>query len=305
MLAFCKYAITSQTNASYRMVQQQADLHYSLWNSTWWQLVNYMEDMLRHNLVNIPRKERSNSLALQATRNDSPMTKPEEPSPSQVEDAQRSINSAQLAYPTWGRIDSDMRRPMWVGSFAAMVVQWGTTGASLLIAYRTPTRGLSCRSGSYLIYGVLGTVSWLCLFASMLVSHEIMLRYQAVHEANPSIDLSHREDPMNTYARNKAHAWLCAAAVGLRRLGKFVAGVNAVWLIVSSLLEFIGLYDNCWCSGVKLGLGNRGWIVLFKNEENLRNSALAPWIGGLAMTLIVCTVICICFNLGCRKKSDG
>ena len=214
------------------------------------------------------------------------------------------IDSRQLAYPRRGTVDSEMRRPIWVASFAAVVIQWSTIGASLLIAYKTPTEGLSCRSGSYLIYGVLGTFVWLSLLTSMLLSHKVMLRYQEEHEKDTSKDFSLQEEPDNAYRRTSRHAWLCATAVILRRIGKFVAVVNALWLIVSSLLEFTGLYDNCWCSSVQFSLREHAWIVLFKGKEDLRTTAIGPWVGGLAMTLIVCTVACICFDLGCRKKSD-
>lgn len=41
---------------------------------------------------------------------------------------------------------------------------------------------------------------------------------------------------------------LAASAIILRLLGKTVAIANGCWLITSTLLELIGVYDSCWVS---------------------------------------------------------
>jgi hypothetical protein len=60
----------------------------------------------------------------------------------------------------------------------AITIQWGTTGAAIMIAYLTPVVGLGCRSGSYLVYGVAGTLSWICLSISADISNRVMVRLQ-------------------------------------------------------------------------------------------------------------------------------
>lgn len=115
----------------------------------------------------------------------------------------------------------------------------------------------------------------------MLLSHEVMLRQQ---------------DSRST--KSVAYDFYCATAILLRGVGKLLASLNALWLIASSLMEFIGLYDNCWCSGDVPGLGDSGWIVLFKNKQDLRNSAMGPWIGGTFLTFFTCGVVGIFFHLG-------
>jgi hypothetical protein len=214
------------------------------------------------------------------------------------------------AYPWWS---GDCRKPglsaavyrrIFAASMTAIFVQWGTTGASMLMAYLTPTIGLGCRSGSYLLYGILGTVVWMCLLISQLLSHQVMLRYQEVHIHNPSMDFGDREQRQEQGLTGFGFALLRGSAVSLRYIGKAIAILNTGWLIASSLLEFIGGFDNCWCNGNVLGLGDKGWVVLFKGDADLAAAARLPLGGGLAMTFIVCTASYIFFALGSWKADD-
>ena len=175
------------------------------------------------------------------------------------------------AYPTWSEMPAGVYRRLFAAAVAALFVQWGTTGASIMIAYQTPTVGFGCRSASYTLYGALGTATWLFLLSSMLLSHAVMLRYQAVHERRPTVDFRLKGQPTNPdqYNRTLGHTILCAAAVITRYIGKSLAFINTNVLVLSSILEFIGLFDNCWCQGNAFGMGNNGWVVLFKDAEDL------------------------------------
>lgn len=207
-----------------------------------------------------------------------------------------------VAYPTWGTIPSEIYRRIAAASAIALFLQWGTSGASILIAYLTPTIGLGCRSASYLLYGTIGTVAWICLLLSMLISHEIMLLYQAEHLSNPATDF--RRTAPNPYERTWTHSTLCALAVSLRYGGKFLAFANTLWLIASSLMEFTGGFDNCWCKSNYVGMGKKGWVVLFKGAADLAAAARLPWGGGLALTLFVCFVSYTFFFFGSVKTDD-
>ena len=66
------------------------------------------------------------------------------------------------------------------------------------------------------------------------------------------------------YVRKWPHSLLCGIAVVTRCLGKMVAIFNAMWIIISTIFEYIGLYDNCWCKADALSLGENGWLTLFK-----------------------------------------
>lgn len=49
----------------------------------------------------------------------------------------------------------------WAMSVTALLVVWCEILMAFVISYSSPIVGLSCRSGAYLVYGILGTLSWL------------------------------------------------------------------------------------------------------------------------------------------------
>jgi hypothetical protein len=187
-----------------------------------------------------------------------------------------------LAYPAYKEVDPGVWWRMGIASLMAVFVQWGTTGASILIAYLTQVKGLGCRSGGYLLYGVLATLAWLSLLVSILLSHAAMLHYQ--HKAS-SVDSTLR-----------------GAAVISRYTGKGLAAANAAWLIVSTIFEYIGVYDNCWCNGVVLSHGMKSWVMLFRTKEEFRDAAKNAWAGGVTMTIIVCFCTVCVFVISIRKS---
>lgn len=209
-----------------------------------------------------------------------------------------------MAYPEWSEIAAEVWKRIFVAALFAVFVQWGTTGPGILIAYYTPTKGIGCRSGGYALYGGFATLVWILLTASMFFSHAALLRYQREHRNTPTIDFrKHTTGSRGAqgYTRTWGHSALCGAAVLTRVLGKLVAALNAFWLVLSSLLEYTGVYDRCYCKGDQLGLGGNGWLVLFKTDAELAQFATTPWAGGVAMTIIVCFITYFFFWLGSRK----
>ena len=81
------------------------------------------------------------------------------------------------AYPEWHELNA-VWRDMLRAAAVACLLQWGTTGPAIAIAFVTPARGLGCRSSSYVLYGVLATAAWLLLVLSSILSHAAMLRFQ-------------------------------------------------------------------------------------------------------------------------------
>jgi len=53
-----------------------------------------------------------------------------------------------------------MRNNVFIATMIGIILQWGTTGGAILIAYKTPVIGLGCDSGAYLLYGAASTVAW-------------------------------------------------------------------------------------------------------------------------------------------------
>ena len=48
----------------------------------------------------------------------------------------------------------------WVLSLAALALVWWDIGMAIMISFNIPTVGVGCRSGSYIIYGLLSTLPW-------------------------------------------------------------------------------------------------------------------------------------------------
>lgn len=163
------------------------------------------------------------------------------------------------------------------------MVQWGTTGAAVAIAYLTDTKGLGCRSGSYLIYGVASTAAFLCLVMSAVCSRH------ALRRAGRS-------------PKGFAFHFFRALAVGLRLLGRVLVLANATWLVVASMFELVGFYDNCWCEGVVFQRGEAAFVVLFKSAVDLAESARPSWGGGVALSGGIMLLSPVWFWLLCRKS---
>ena len=192
------------------------------------------------------------------------------------------------------------------------------TGPAIMVAYLTPTRGLGCRSGGYLLYGLVATAGWLLLLTASCLSHHAMLHYQraiqkqpfahfrashtpaatrllpldAMSEANPTprrksnnmeIAAEPEGGPLDPSvavdcARRSTRLWLIALAATLTRwLGKFLVVLNTAWIIIASLMEYVGGFDNCWCRTNTPGLGTGGTVVLFKSAHDLAQAAQLPW----------------------------
>jgi hypothetical protein len=200
-----------------------------------------------------------------------------------------------MAYPEFKDIDPHVWGRVLCASAMALFVQWGTTGPSIVIAYLTPTVGLGCRSGSYLLYGCLATLSWFTLLGSVFLSHAAMLRVQA-----------HAQKPNSKRSPRLGHKILYGLAITSRIPGKFIAVTNAIWLLASSFMEYLGVFENCWCNSSSLSLGDvGGWVTLFPTAQEIQQLAVAKGYlsGGIAFSVLVFTIATGVFALA-RRKSD-
>lgn len=73
-------------------------------------------------------------------------------------------------------------------------------------------------------------------------------------------------------------------SIFLRRLGKTIACINAVWMVVLCLLQFSNFFDRCYCNGSVLGLGAKAYCVMRMNRSDITLSSSA-WIGGAVLGL--------------------
>ncbi|GAB1311470.1 hypothetical protein MFIFM68171_01680 [Madurella fahalii] len=182
--------------------------------------------------------------------------------------------------PRSDEVGADFRWQVFGATLTAAFVQWGSTGAAIIIAYLTDTKGLGCRSGSYLLYGTASTVAFLCFVLSVVCSRQALLRVQ------------YRRFSFNLFR---------GLSVVLRLLGRVLVLGNSAWLVVTSLFELVGFFDNCWCEGVVFAKGEAAVVVLFKNAVDLAENARPPWAGGVALSGGAMLLSTVWFALLCRK----
>lgn len=192
---------------------------------------------------------------------------------------------------------------MFWAACVAMLAQWGTTGPAIIIAYFTPTPGFGCRSSSYLAYGVASTAVFLLLTLSMVLSHYAMKGYQDAHvaatsRASNSVAMQCRLDV------SRRHKFVCALANLTRLLGKVLAVVNSGVLLLTGLVECLGMFDSCWCESCYASHGEGGYAVTVGSDENYRMVAQGAWIGGIGMATVVSVGLLLIFYFSSTAKLE-
>ncbi|KDR77695.1 hypothetical protein GALMADRAFT_65963, partial [Galerina marginata CBS 339.88] len=172
--------------------------------------------------------------------------------------------------PPKSRVGSSAFLRMFIASFLALMLQWGTTGAAIVVVWFTPTIGLGCRSLSYIIYGGVSTLVWMMLLTSSVITF-----YTTDEPAEPYPGVL-VVLPFRQVARH--------IAVGLREGGKVLAGINALLIVLASAAQFAGLFDRCDCNSSVIGLGKGAYNVISLTHSDGR-SMLNSWFGGIALAI--------------------
>lgn len=170
-----------------------------------------------------------------------------------------------------------------VSSFFALLLQWGTAGAAMVVAWFTPTQGelehwhygsppllitfpgLGCRTASYLLYGILSTIVWILLLTSSILTH-----YCAARTSDGRI--------IHDWSRRAARFW----SITLRRLGKVIAAGNAVWIVLACLFQFASFYDRCFCNSSVFSLRSHAYNVINLVADDI-SSLRTAWISGFCL----------------------
>ncbi|KAF9523983.1 hypothetical protein CPB83DRAFT_949095 [Crepidotus variabilis] len=168
---------------------------------------------------------------------------------------------------TWERI--------FISSCIALFLQWSTTGAAFMVLWYTPTKGMGCRSFAYLCYGILSTLVWAVMLLSSILSHYAVTT-----------------DPQRAFSVRIAKG----ASIMLRRLGKCVASVNAIGLVVICVLQFGNVFDRCYCNSSKLTLGDKAYMVIQFRQDDIDDMTQA-WAGGVVLSGITTIVFYLLVNL--------
>ena len=149
-----------------------------------------------------------------------------------------------------------------VASALALGLQWGTAGAAVFVHYIAPPPGLGCRSFSFLLYGVVATLSFLLFLTSSI--------------------LAHMSRPLPGHIPTRPWLRTCqeTGAIVCRWAGKFVALASSIGILLACFFQVMGSFDNCYCNSTTFDQGRRS--VVFTRITFVPDSTLIwLWISGL------------------------
>lgn len=174
-------------------------------------------------------------------------------------------------------------------SVMGLLLLWSTTGAAFMLSWLTPTQGLGCRAGTYLVYGVVATIVWLFMFiSSILVRCEVMPTdvTHSVLSANPRLGLPG------------------LMAISLRRIAKVLAAGNTIWIICGCIFQFSGFYNRCWCNSSVMSWGARAFSVLQTTESDV-SYLHSTWAGGVVLSAVSSIFFYLFLNLYLHEPPRG
>lgn len=115
---------------------------------------------------------------------------------------------------------------------SAMTVVIGTISGAFIVSFRTPTVGLGCRTGGYLIFGIIAT--GIFLLELLTWCFIVAPTRQKLHGIWGQItDKSRKQKPKLLPALD----WIF----------RFCEIINTVWLIYIIMAQTLGSYQTCWC----------------------------------------------------------
>lgn len=166
---------------------------------------------------------------------------------------------------------------MAIASFLALMLQWYTSGAAAIIMlYSGNARGMGCRSGSYLLYGLVSSVVWMLLVSSSIIAHYC------------KTSMPPRKQWASSYS---THPFLREFAVSLNILGKVLSVLNATWIICTSVFHFTNTYNRCICnSGIWGGQGAAKSYNVLTLTERSKAEMMYIWVAAISMTVVASAI---------------
>ncbi|KAF8894986.1 hypothetical protein CPB85DRAFT_1440469 [Mucidula mucida] len=70
------------------------------------------------------------------------------------------------------------------------------------------------------------------------------------------------------------------------RLGKTMAALNSVWIVVVCIFQFSNVFDRCYCNSSVLGRGVGKSFNTMQLVHSDQTNVMHAWIGGVALALI-------------------
>jgi len=153
-----------------------------------------------------------------------------------------------------------------IASVFALGLQWGITGSAVITVVFTPTTGLGCRSGSYILYGIVSTMIWLALLLSSYLAHCAETWCSGVPD--PGFNSANLAKGLATF---------------LRRLSVFAAGCNALGIVLICVFQFSNFYSTCYCNSSVLGRGSKAAYSILATGNFGYDQMKGGWIGGVVL----------------------
>jgi len=164
-------------------------------------------------------------------------------------------------------VPSGMWKRIFIASVVALGLQWGAAVSAAIVVVFTPTTGLGCRSGSYILYGIVSTMIWLALLLSSYLAHYAKTRHDAGVVPGSGFNSVNLAKILATF---------------LRRLSISVAGCNAIYVTLVCVFQFSNFYSTCYCNSSVLGRGSQhAYNIIAAGYDYDRTQA--AWIGGAAL----------------------
>ncbi|KIM73392.1 hypothetical protein PILCRDRAFT_99326 [Piloderma croceum F 1598] len=161
----------------------------------------------------------------------------------------------------------DIWSRLFLASFFATLLQWGTAGAAIIIVFYTPPVGLGCCSGAYLVYAAMSTLIWVLLTTSSILTHFLATSRTCARSTSEHLSSDH----------DKVLRFVQTLEIFLCRLGKSPAACNTIWIVLVCMLQFGSIFGQCYCFGSVLGLRSRACDILIIDA----NEVTRPWLGGV------------------------
>ena len=160
-----------------------------------------------------------------------------------------------------------MWKRIFIASVFALGLQWGTTSSAVITVIFTPTSGLGCRSGIYILYGIVSTMIWLTLLLSSYLAHCAKVWRDSGVIPNAGFNSANLAKNLATF---------------LRRLSITAAGCNALSIVLACVFQFSDFYSTCYCNSSVLGRGSRHAYYIIAASNNY-DQMKGGWIGGVVL----------------------
>jgi hypothetical protein len=151
--------------------------------------------------------------------------------------------------------------------------------------------GLGCRSAAYIIYAGVSTLVWIMMLVSSIFAHASRTTGLRGQDGESQGRLADRSPILSAHGGEGGArtAVLRFCSIVLRRLGKVIATLNAIGILVTCIFQFSNFFDRCFCNSSVFGLGKNAYNVIILTSADvpgIRGVWIAAFCLGLGSSAI-------------------